>query len=154
MGTFASLNREVMMNQLLNYFKVNQRKTERISSIHNYISNNIIRKGAISAYDGEKVIIPFNMGRGFMIGTGKGNSDWNYSAPHGAGRLFSRNKAKSTITIEEFRESMKGVWSSCIDEKHLDEAPGAYKPFEEIIENISDTVEIEKIITPIYNFKG
>ena len=125
-------------------------------TIHNYISfeNNIVRKGAIRANKGERVIIPINMRDGSIIAVGKGNEDWNNSAPHGAGRLMSRHKAKEMFKLEEFKESMKDVYSTSVLEETIDEAPFAYKPMQEIIDNIQDTVEIEKIIKPIYNFKA
>lgn len=125
-------------------------------TIHNYISfeDNIVRKGAISAKKGEKVLIPMNMRDGCIIGIGKGNDDWNCSAPHGAGRLMSRSNAKRTLTMEDFQASMKDIYTTSVDETTLDEAPMAYKPMQEIIDNIKDTVEIIKIIKPIYNFKA
>jgi len=125
-------------------------------TIHNYISfeDNIVRKGAISAKQGERVLIPINMRDGSIIAVGKGNKDWNNSAPHGAGRIMSRNKAKEIFKLEEFKESMKDVYSTSIVEETIDEAPFVYKPIQEIIDNIKDTVEIEKIIKPIYNFKA
>ena len=125
-------------------------------SIHNYINfeDNIIRKGSISARKGERVIIPMNMRDGCIIGIGKGNEDWNYSAPHGAGRTMSRNIAKQTLNIEDYKKSMNGIYSTSVSEETIDEAPMVYKPMEEIIEHIKDTVEVEKIIKPIYNFKA
>lgn len=125
-------------------------------TIHNYISfeDNIVRKGAISAKKGERVIIPINMRDGSIIAVGKGNEDWNNSAPHGAGRIMSRMKAKETLQLEEFARSMKGIYTTSIAEETIDEAPFVYKPMQEIIDNIKDTVEILKIIKPIYNFKA
>ena len=125
-------------------------------TIHNYIDfrDNIIRKGAISAYEGEKVLIPINMRDGSIIAIGKGNPDWNFSAPHGAGRIMSRNMAKEELSLEEFKKTMEGIYSTSINKSTLDEAPFAYKPMEEIIENIKDTVDIVHIIKPIYNFKA
>lgn len=125
-------------------------------TIHNYISfeDNIVRKGAISAKKSERVLIPINMRDGSIIATGKGNNDWNNSAPHGAGRIMSRMKAKETFKLEEFKEIMKNVYSTSIVEETIDEAPFVYKPMQEIIDNIQDTVKIEKIIKPIYNFKA
>ena len=125
-------------------------------TIHNYISfeDNIVRKGAISAKKGEKVLIPINMRDGSIIAEGKGNEDWNNSAPHGAGRIMSRHKAKEIFKLEEFKESMKGIYSTSVVENTIDEAPFVYKPIQEIIDNIKDTVEIVKIIKPIYNFKA
>lgn len=125
-------------------------------TIHNYISfeDNIVRKGAISAKKGKKVLIPINMRDGSIIAVGKGNKDWNNSAPHGAGRLMSRHKAKETFKLEDFKESMKDIYSTSVVEETIDEAPFCYKPMQEIIDNIQDTVEIQKIIKPIYNFKA
>ena len=125
-------------------------------TIHNYISfeDNIVRKGAIRANKGERVIIPINMRDGSIIAVGKGNEDWNNSAPHGAGRLMSRRKAKETFKLEEFKKSMADIYSTSVLQETIDEAPFAYKPMKEIIDNIQDTVEIEKIIKPIYNFKA
>lgn len=125
-------------------------------TIHNYISfeDNIVRKGAISAKKGEKVLIPINMRDGSIIAVGKGNEDWNNSAPHGAGRLMSRKKAKEVFNLKEFKDSMKDIYSTSVVEETIDEAPFVYKPMQEIIDNIKDTVEIQKIIKPIYNFKA
>ena len=129
---------------------------DNFSSIHNYIDeqDNIIRKGAVSAYNGERLIIPINMRDGSIIATGKGNSDWNFSAPHGAGRLMGRNEAKRKLSMDEFRLQMIDVYTTSVGESTLDEAPNAYKPIQEIIDNVEPTVEIEKIIKPIYNFKA
>lgn len=126
------------------------------STIHNYIDHdtNIVRKGAISAQKGEKVLIPMNMRDGCIIGTGKGNEDWNCSAPHGAGRIMSRSKAKENITLEEFQKSMQGIYTTSVNQSTIDESPMAYKPIAEIVSNIQDTVEIVKIIKPVYNFKA
>ena len=125
-------------------------------TIHNYISfeDNIVRKGAISAKKGEMVLIPMNMRDGCIIGVGKGNDDWNQSAPHGAGRIMSRMKAKETFNLDEYKESMKDIYTTSVNEDTIDEAPFVYKPMQEIIDNISDTVDIIKIIKPIYNFKA
>lgn len=125
-------------------------------TIHNYISfeDYIVRKGAISARMGEKVLIPMNMRDGCIIGFGKGNDDWNQSAPHGAGRIMSRMKAKEVLKMEDYKESMKNIYSTSINGSTIDEAPMAYKPMQEIIDCIGDAIEIEKIIKPIYNFKA
>lgn len=125
-------------------------------TIHNYINfeDNIVRKGSISARKGEKVIIPMNMRDGCIIGIGKGNEDWNYSAPHGAGRTMSRNIAKKTLNMEEYKKSMNGIYTTSVNEETIDEAPMVYKPMKEIIEHIKDTVKVDKIIKPIYNFKA
>ena len=124
-------------------------------TVHNYIDDsNMIRKGAISAKLGEKVLIPINMRDGCIIGVGKGNEDWNCSAPHGAGRIMSRNKARESISMESFRESMEGIYTTSVCESTIDESPMAYKPMDEIIDNIKDTVDISEIIKPVYNFKA
>jgi RNA-splicing ligase RtcB len=129
---------------------------ESFETIHNYIDfkRMILRKGAVSAELNEKLLIPINMRDGSLICIGKGNADWNYSAPHGAGRLFSRSKAKEIINIDDFKDSMKDVYSSSVSESTLDESPFAYKDMSEIIENIQDTVEIVEIIKSVYNFKS
>ena len=124
-------------------------------SIHNYISDdNIIRKGAISAADGEQCIIPLNMRDGSLICTGKGNPDWNCSAPHGAGRIMSRSQAYEKIRMEDFEASMRGIYSESVAESTRDESPMVYKPAAEIIANIGETVTIDTIIRPIFNFKA
>ena len=124
--------------------------------IHNYINfdDNIVRKGSISARTGERVIIPMNMRDGCIIGVGKGNEDWNYSAPHGAGRVMSRNMARQSLNMEDYKKSMNGIYTTSVNEETIDEAPMVYKPMEEIIKYIEPTIEIEKIIKPIYNFKA
>ena len=114
----------------------------------------MLRKGAISAKAGEKVIIPINMKDGIILGTGLGNKDWNCSAPHGSGRLMKREDIKATHTVSEYKTAMKGIYSSCISKDTLDEAPFAYRPMEDIAEAIKDTVTIDKIIRPIYNYKA
>lgn len=125
-------------------------------TIHNYIDiyDMILRKGAVSAKAGERLLIPINMRDGSLICRGKGNPDWNYSAPHGAGRLMSRNEAKKKFSMDEFSKSMDGIYTTSVNSDTLDECPMAYKPIESIVDNIGDTVEIEKIIRPIYNFKA
>lgn len=128
---------------------------DSFETVHNYIDDfNMVRKGAISAKKGEKVLIPINMRDGCIIGVGKGNEDWNCSAPHGAGRIMSRNKARESISMESFRESMNGIYTTSVCESTIDESPMAYKPMDEIIENIKDTVDISEIIRPVYNFKA
>ena len=161
---YASLNRLQIAKMILtNYFELTYIPeiyppimSDSFETIHNYISfkDNIVRKGAIRANEGERVIIPINMRDGSIIAVGKGNEDWNNSAPHGAGRLMSRKKAKETFNLEEFKKSMADIYSTSVLEETIDEAPFAYKPMQEIIDNIQDTVEIEKIIKPIYNFKA
>lgn len=126
------------------------------TTVHNYIDMEakILRKGAVSAKQGERLIIPMNMRDGSLICVGKGNPDWNYSAPHGAGRLWSRGKAKEAFTVEEFQKSMEGVFTTSVSQATLDECPMAYKPMESILSQIGDTVTVKKIIKPIYNFKA
>ena len=124
-------------------------------TVHNYIDeSNMIRKGAISAKKGEKVLIPINMRDGSLLCVGKGNEDWNCSAPHGAGRIMSRNKARESISMESFRESMTGVYTTSVCESTIDESPMAYKPMDEIINHIKDTVDILDVLKPVYNFKA
>lgn len=154
---YAKANREMMAQFILNnMFSSSLKKYECFHTIHNYIAfkDNIIRKGSISAYENEKVLIPINMRDGSILGVGKGNKDWNYSAPHGAGRLMSRSQAKKMLSLDEFKETMSGVFSSSVCMSTIDEAPMAYKPIEEIISNIKETVDIIDIIKPIYNFKA
>jgi tRNA-splicing ligase RtcB (3'-phosphate/5'-hydroxy nucleic acid ligase) len=152
---FARFNREIIGQTLLRFFDI-QQPLGRIESVHNYIDfeDGIIRKGAISAKKDELVIIPWNMRDGSIVGLGKGNDDWNQSAPHGAGRIMGRNVAKKTLDIEEFKSTMAGVWSSCINAGTLDESPMAYKNSEEIKELLEPTVKIITTLKPIYNFKA
>jgi len=153
---YAKINRFIIALRILNYLNLDIKEISYFETIHNYINfkDKIIRKGAISAYKGEKVLIPLNMRDGSLICIGKGNLDWNFSAPHGAGRIMSRNEAKKKLSLNDFKESMKGIFSTTISKDTIDEAPFVYKPINEIIERISDTVEIEKIIKPIFNFKA
>lgn len=125
-------------------------------TIHNYIEleSNMVRKGAISAKKGEKVLIPINMRDGCILGIGKGNDDWNQSAPHGAGRIMSRHKARESVSLDDFKEAMDGIYTTSVGVETIDEAPMVYKPMDEIIENIKDTVDILEIIKPVYNFKA
>ncbi len=129
---------------------------ESFQTIHNYIDTErmMLRKGSVSAYEGERLIIPMNMRDGSLICVGKGNPDWNYSAPHGAGRLMSRAKAKESISMEDYKKSMEGIFTTCINTSTVDESAFAYKPMEEIIENIKETVDVVDVIKPIYNFKA
>lgn len=151
---FAEKNRKVIAETIV--LKMRFHVKDSFETIHNYIElkTNMVRKGAISAKFGEPVLIPMNMRDGCIIGIGKGNEDWNCSAPHGAGRIMSRSKAKQTVSIEEFEKSMDGIYTTSVGLSTIDESPMAYKPMEEIVKNISDTVEIVKIIKPIYNFKA
>ena len=157
---FATLNRITIAKTILCFLwkrlEVDSRNWISFETIHNYISfeDNIVRKGAISARKGERVLIPMNMKDGCIIAVGKGNDDWNQSAPHGAGRIMSRMRAKEELDLEDYKASMKGIYSTSVNSQTLDEAPMVYKPMDEIINNIGDTVEIEKITKPIYNFKA
>ena len=154
---FAVCNRCFIANKILyNMGFGGKDRFMNFETIHNYISfdDNIIRKGAISARKGERVLIPINMRDGCIIGIGKGNDDWNQSAPHGAGRIMSRMKAKETLNLKDFEDSMDGIYTTSVSEGTIDESPMVYKPMDEIIKYIGDTVEIEKIIKPIYNFKA
>ena len=154
---YASLNRKRMAEIILKIaFNKDINDVSYFETIHNYIDfkDNIIRKGAVSAYAGEKLIIPINMRDGSIIATGKGNLDWNNSAPHGAGRLMGRNEAKRRLSLEEFTNTMKDVYTTTVGQSTLDEAPMAYKPIQEIIDNIQDTVTIDNIVKPVYNFKS
>lgn len=151
---YAHLNRQAMAAEIMYGLGVSY--VDRFTTIHNYIDTDsmILRKGAVSAKKGERLLIPINMRDGSLICIGKGNPDWNYSAPHGAGRLMSRAKAKEAFSVEEFAQSMEGIYTTSVGRGTLDECPMAYKPMESILENIGDTVEVEKIIRPIYNFKA
>ena len=151
---FAALNRATIAKIILQ--KMGWKGLDRFETIHNYIDtkNMILRKGSISAQAGEKVIIPMNMRDGSLICVGKGNADWNYSAPHGAGRLMSRNKAKSAISLTDFEKSMKGIYSTTVSRSTIDESPMAYKNMDEIVRCIEPTVDIVDIIKPLYNFKA
>ena len=154
---FAVCNRCFIANKILyNMGFGGKDRFMNFETIHNYISfdDNIIRKGAISAGKGERVLIPINMRDGCIIGIGKGNDDWNQSAPHGAGRIMSRAKAKETLRLKDFENSMEGIYTTSVCEDTIDESPMAYKTMYDIIKYIDDTVEIEKIIKPIYNFKA
>lgn len=130
--------------------------TTQFDSVHNYIDTDamILRKGAVRAKKGEQLVIPMNMRDGSLICIGKGNPDWNESAPHGAGRIYSRTAAMKNLSMADFKETMAGIWTTSVSEETLDEAPMAYKPMQEIVEQIGETVTIQKHITPVYNFKA
>ena len=151
---FACRSRELMAEIILQ--RLGLETVEAFHTIHNYIDTDemILRKGAIAAHKGEKVLIPINMRDGSLICTGKGNEDWNFSAPHGAGRLMSRREAKETFTVSEFKKQMNGIYTTSVGQSTLDECPMAYKSMNDIINNISPTVSIDSIIKPIYNFKA
>ena len=150
----ASLNRKTIGDIICRCMHV--KSIDQFETIHNYIDihNKILRKGAISAHAGERCLIPINMRDGSLICVGKGNPDFNYSAPHGAGRLMSRTEAKRTLTLDAFQSTMQGIYSSTVNQSTIDEAPMVYKPIEEILENIKDTVDVVKRIRPVYNIKS
>ncbi len=153
---FAALNRRIMAEEICKGMKW---KTEEIiSCIHNYVDFRgevpILRKGAISAQKDEPVVIPLNMKDGVLLGKGKGNDEWNQSAPHGAGRILKRVDVKQKYTVSDFKREMKGIYSNSIGKDTLDEAPFAYRGMDEILVTISDTVEVEKTLRPVYNFKA
>ena len=151
---YAMLNRKAMMDEILKGMKLHAE--EQFTTIHNYIDTDamILRKGSVSAQAGEKLLIPINMRDGSLLCVGKGNEDWNFSAPHGAGRLMSRAQAKQSFTVSEFKKQMADVYTTSVSKSTLDECPMAYKGMEDILKNIGPTAEVEKIIRPIYNFKA
>ena len=151
---FAVYNRQAMMDELVAGMGLHV--VSQFTTIHNYIDTEhmILRKGAVSARKGERLIIPINMRDGSLICIGKGNDDWNQSAPHGAGRLMSRTQAKKSFTVPEFEQQMKGIYTTSVNMDTLDECPMAYKDMKDIVDNIGDTADIEKVIRPIYNFKA
>lgn len=154
---YAEINREVMLVDILK--AMGCEVEEVFHTIHNYIDmrnkeNLILRKGAVSAIKGEKLLIPINMRDGSLLCRGKGNPEWNNSAPHGAGRLMSRKQAKEQLSMEEFKEQMKGIHTTSVVESTLDEAPNAYKSIDDIVNNIDDTVDIIGVLKPVYNFKA
>ncbi len=154
---YAYVNRHSIANNIMDAYGIGPDICS-FTTTHNYIDMKsdprTIRKGSISAKLGERVLIPLNMRDGSILAIGKGNADWNYSAPHGAGRLYSRGQAKELISLYDFQESMKGIYSTCVSQSTIDESPMAYKPMEDIIEYIGDTVEVIDILKPIYNFKA
>lgn len=153
---YAQLNRKIMLSQILREMKL--RCEEEFSSVHNYLEESegirILRKGAISAKKGEQVIIPVNMRDGVVLGKGKGNLEWNNSAPHGSGRRIQRSEVKQHYTVSAFKNEMKGIYCSCIGADTLDEAPFAYRDMEKLLGDIKDSVEVTDILKPVYNFKA
>ena len=151
---FAVKNRRLIAEAISR--EMNFDISDNFESVHNYINfeDNIVRKGVISAKEGEKVIIPMNMRDGCILGVGKGNNDWNQSAPHGAGRIFSRSEAKKHINLEDYKNSMEGIYTTSVNDFTIDESPFVYKPIDEIVEKIEPTVKIERIIKPVYNYKA
>lgn len=154
---YAALNREIIIDEILKGMKL--KSDDIFSSVHNYLDQTpdgerILRKGAISALEGEKVIIPINMREGILIGVGKGNPEWNYSAPHGSGRVLRRDEVKNSHTVSEFKKEMKGIYCTCIGADTLDEAPFAYRTMEKLMADVRESVEITEILKPIYSFKA
>ena len=151
---FAMLNRQAMMDEIVKGMKLHVE--EQFTTIHNYIDTDamILRKGAVSAKEGEQLLIPINMRDGSLLCVGKGNEDWNCSAPHGAGRLMSRADAKQSFTVSEFKKQMAEVYTTSVSKATLDECPMAYKVMQDILDNIGPTADVVKIIRPIYNFKA
>lgn len=151
---YAALNRKAMAREIIRGMKLSVK--DEFTTIHNYIDtdNMILRKGSVSAQAGEKLIIPINMRDGSLICVGKGNPDWNFSAPHGAGRLMSRSEAKNSFTVSEFKKQMNGIFTTSVNKSTLDECPMAYKDMNAILDNIGDTADVTEIIKPIYNFKA
>lgn len=150
---YAMRNRELIANMIMD--KTSLREIDSFHTIHNYIDINemILRKGAIRAVKGEKVLIPMNMKDGSIIGIGKGNREWNYSAPHGAGRILSRKQAKEMLDIKEYKKSMEEIYTTSISLDTLDEAPQAYKSVEDILDDIKETVDVIEVLKPVYNYK-
>lgn len=151
---FAELNRKAMITEIVKGMKLDV--AEQFTTIHNYIDTDsmILRKGAVSAQAGERLLIPINMRDGSLICIGRGNKGWNYSAPHGAGRLMSRAKAKQSFTVSEFKKQMKDVYTTSVNKDTLDECPMAYKNMDDIVGNIGPTADILRVIKPVYNFKA
>lgn len=151
---FAELNRQAMMDTIVK--EMGFHVEEQFTTVHNYIDTDrmILRKGSVSAQKGERLLIPINMRDGSLLCTGKGNEDWNFSAPHGAGRLMSRSVAKESFTVSEFKKQMEGIYTTSVSRSTLDECPMAYKDMKDIVDNIEPTVTINAVIKPIYNFKA
>ena len=151
---FAALNRKAMTDEIIKGMGLHIK--EQFTTVHNYIDTDdmILREGAVSAQKGERLLIPINMRDGSLLCTGKGNSDWNFSAPHGAGRIMSRSQAFKEISLEDFKKSMEDVYSETVTEYTKDESPMVYKSKHEIMDNIKDTVDIENVIKPVFNFKA
>lgn len=157
MQHFAMLNRKAMINSISIGLRLKREEiVDQFTTIHNYIDteNMILRKGAVSAMAGEKLLVPINMRDGSLVCIGKGNEDWNCSAPHGAGRIMSRSKARKELSMDEFKSEMSGIYSTTVSKETLDEAPMAYKTMDDIVTNIGPTADIVNVIKPIYNFKA
>lgn len=154
MQDYAAINRKAIVDEILKGMK--WKALDEFTTIHNYVDMDdmILRKGAVSAKKGERLLIPMNMRDGSVICEGLGNDDWNYSCPHGAGRLYSRKDAKEHLTLTDFKTQMEGIFSTCVTRKTIDESPGAYKPMEEILDQIGPSAKISRILKPVYNFKA
>lgn len=154
MQDFADLNRRAITDEILKGMK--WKASDNFATVHNYLDteNMILRKGAVSARKGERLLIPMNMRDGSLLCEGLGNPEWNFSAPHGAGRLYSRKSARENITLTQFRSDMKGIYSSCVTRNTIDESPAAYKPMQQILEQIGDTANVVSVLKPVYNFKA
>lgn len=152
--TFARLNRQAMADEIVKGMGLHAE--DSFTTIHNYIDTDamILRKGAVSAKAGERLLIPINMRDGSLLCVGKGNADWNMSAPHGAGRLMSRAQAKQSFTVSEYKRQMEGIYTTSVNKATLDECPMAYKRMEDILDNIGETVTVEQVIRPVYSFKA
>lgn len=154
---YAALNRACILDEICRGMK--WKVSEQIETVHNYVGTlsdgrKILRKGAVSAGKGEQILVPINMKEGMLLCTGKGNSDWNESAPHGSGRIFRRDQVKEHYTVSDFKKEMKGIYTSCIGKETLDEAPFAYRSMDEIVKATQETMEICRIMKPVYNFKA
>lgn len=151
---FALLNRRAMVDEMVKGMGLHV--ADSFTTIHNYIDTEsmILRKGAVSAKAGERLLIPINMRDGSLVCIGRGNEDWNCSAPHGAGRLMSRTQAKQNFTVSEYQKQMNGIYTTSVNKATLDECPMAYKSMQDIVANIGQTAEIQNIIRPVYNFKA
>jgi len=153
---YSSVNRALMAQTIAKgFFKIDIREIEYIDCVHNYvdIKNSIVRKGAVSAQKGERLVIPFSMSEGAVLGIGKGNASWNFSAPHGSGRKKTRTDARA-LPLDEYRKEMRGIWSSVIGKDTLEESPMAYKKARDVLDYIGETVEVEQRLKPLYNFKA
>ncbi len=151
---FAVLNRRAIVDEIIRALELHA--ADRFTTIHNYIDtdNMILRKGSVSAQKNERILIPVNMRDGSLICIGKGNPDYNFSAPHGAGRLYSRSQARQSFSVDDYRKEMQGIYTTSVGQSTLDECPMAYKSLEDIVSNLHDTVDIVKQIKPVYNFKA
>jgi RNA-splicing ligase RtcB len=152
----ASANRDAISKEILRHLELDYTRLDSFTTIHNYIDvkGGFVRKGAVSAYKDERIIIPWNMRDGSIIALGLGSKEWNYSAPHGAGRILSRRAAKGSLSLKEFKSDMQGVFTTTATNKTIDESPRAYKDYQQILEKINQTVKVTKILKPIYNFKA